>query len=73
MKQRKKGKRYVQVQIGRRNDGTFYIADHEMGNFSVLTPWNMADVVWQFVEICGVDPEDFKVFLKEQVMGKDYE
>lgn len=70
---RKKGKRYVSVHVGRREDGMFYIADHEMGNYSQITPWNMADLVWQFLEMCGIDPDDLKRFFKERVEGKDYE
>lgn len=70
---RKKGKRYVHVLIGQRTDGMWYIADHEMGNYSTVSPHNMADIVWQFIEHCGVDPEDLKRFLKERLMGRDYE
>jgi hypothetical protein len=70
---RKKGKRYVHVMVGRRDDGMFYIADHQFGNYAMVSPHNMADIVWQFLEMCGIDPDDLKSFFKDRVEGKDYE
>ena len=70
---RKKGKRYVHVMVGKREDGMFYIADHEMGNYAMVSPHNMADIVWQFLEMCGIDLDDLKQFFKEQLVGRDYE
>lgn len=70
---RKRGRRYVHVMVGRREDGNFFIADHEYGNYCMISPHNMADIVFQYLDLCGVELDELNKFLKRHVMGRDYE